>query len=67
MKEIQNYMYYIFNRWSADEACLVFGNELGTHIFCKWLQMRDGLRLFGYFDKECKKKLVNRVNEIYDK
>ena len=67
MKEVENFMYYIFNRWSEGEARFLFGEHLGTHIFNKWLEIRDGLRFFGYLDKECREKLVNRANQIYNK
>jgi len=67
MKEIENFMYYMFNRWSLEEAKKVFGDDLGTHIYGKWQDTDDTLIWFGWLDKECRRKISDRANEIYNK
>ena len=34
--EVENFMYYMYNRWCLDEAHLLFGKSLGDHIYEKW-------------------------------
>jgi hypothetical protein len=66
MKEIENFMYYMFNKWSFAEAKKIFGESLGEHIFGKWTERYDNLQWFGDLDKECRKKIIDRANEIYN-
>lgn len=65
MKEVTNFMYYMCNKWSPEEAKHVFGESLGAHIFSKWMRYTETLRWFGDLDDKCKQKLVDRANEIY--
>lgn len=67
MEEIENFMYYMFNRWSFAEARKLFGESLGEHIYNKYTETSDTLRFFGNLDRECRKKLADRANEIYNK
>ena len=67
MKDIENFMYYMFNRWTLEEAKFVFGDNLGTHIYGKWQEVDDTLIWFGWLDKECRHKIADRANEIYNK
>ena len=67
--EVTNFMYYIFNRWSEGEAVHIFGENLGKHIFSKYVdyvQRHLGeLRFYAELDNGCKQKMVDRANEIY--
>ncbi len=70
MNEVTYFMWYMYNRWSKEEAILLFGNNLGEHIFSKWCHHRQGLGdLYWYseLDNECRQKVVDRANEIYGK
>ena len=66
--EVQNFMYYIFNRWNETECKKVFGDSmLADHIWSKWKDYRSNpLWWYGMLDNECQQKLVDRANEIYD-
>lgn len=70
--EVTNFMYYMFNRWNMDEALYVFGNNLGRHIWEKYIsciQQHNGDKLLFYanLDSTCRNKLVERANQIYNK
>ena len=71
MNEVTNFMLYIYNKWSQSEAIRVFGDDLGLHIWNKWLKSRergvDTLFWYSELDNDCKDKLVFRANEIYNK
>lgn len=72
MNEVTNFMYYMFNRWSLTESKLIYGESLGSHIWGKWNEVvrfgdGDQLRFYANLDKECRQKLVDRANEIYNK
>ena len=69
---VDNFMYYMCNRWCHEEAVRLFGENLGNHIWEKWVDIvrfgcGDQLTFYANIDKECRKKLGNRANEIYDK
>lgn len=69
--EVTNFMLYMCNRWSAEEARTLFGRDLGNHIYGKWLDaftMVDRT-MFWYsnLDSNCRQKIVDRANEIYRK
>lgn len=66
MKEIENFMYYMFNKWSFAESRKVFGENLGEHIYNKWTESSDTLAWFGSLDRECRQKVADRANEIYN-
>lgn len=66
VKIIDNFMYYFYNKWNEYEAEKVFGRNFGKHIYEKYLECdKHVLRFYGSLDKDCKSKLVNRVNEVY--
>lgn len=69
--EVTNFMYYVFNKWCEKEAVLVFGENLGKHIFKKWLSCRkigvDQLYWYSELDESCRQKIVDRANELYNK
>lgn len=68
--EVTNFMYYIYNRWNAEEAKKVFGDNLGEHIYNKFQSYNNesgALYWYSELDKECRQKLVDRANEIYNR
>ncbi|MBO7731849.1 MAG: hypothetical protein J6S67_04835 [Methanobrevibacter sp.] len=71
MNEVTYFMWYIYNRWSHSESIMLFGENLGEHIFEKWMWYRrqslDSLMWYSELDNECRQKIVDRANEIYGK
>lgn len=65
MNEVTKFMYYCFNKWNFAEAKAIFGENLGKHIWGKWIDRTDSLIWYSELDNECKQKLVDRANEIY--
>ena len=65
--QVTNFMYYMYNKWSLDESIRVFGEDLGDHIYCKWLNRQDNLQWYGELDNNCKQKLVDVADKIYNK
>ena len=66
--EVTNFMFYIYNKWSINEAHLLFGKNLGDHIFGKWIEHRgDQLYWYAELDEGCRQKIVDRANELYNK
>jgi hypothetical protein len=54
-----------------EESKKVFGENLGKHIFEKWVWYRqnggDQLVWYANLDSACRRKLVDRANELYNK
>ena len=67
MNEVTNFMYYVYNRWNEYEAEKLFGKDLSSHIWEKFLNQHDKLKFYADLDKTCRQKLVDRANEIYGK
>jgi hypothetical protein len=70
--EVTNFMYYMFNRWSLAESRYIYGASLGEHIWEKWNEVArfgngDQLCFYASLDNDCKQKLVDRANELYNK
>lgn len=65
MDEVKRFGFYLFNRWNFGECVMLFGKNLGEHIWGRWLDRSDRLHWFMNLDDECKKKIVDRANEIY--
>lgn len=63
--EVTHFMFYMLNNWCQSEAIHVFGNNLGNHIFEKWVHYHNDLRWYSELDTSCKNKLVKRANELY--
>lgn len=63
--DVECFMYYMCNKWGLDEAKSLFGDNLGEHIYNKWLGYSDSLTWYGSIDKECRGKIYNRALEIY--
>ena len=69
MNEVTAFMFYMFNRWEIGEAKGLFGENLGRHIFDKWVGWGAGkeLRWYSELDNGCRQKIVDRANELYNK
>ena len=69
--EVTNFMFYLFNKWCKEEAIRLYGNNLGNHIFNKWVWYRenggDQLEWYANLDNQCQRKIVDRANELYNK
>jgi hypothetical protein len=69
-KDVLNFMYYLLNKWCEDECNLLFGESLGEHIYKKYVYcLQEGfghLLWFSALDNECKCKIIERANEIYN-
>lgn len=69
--EVTNFMLYMTNKWSKEEAKLLFGDDLGMHVFKKWEQQltlhRGDLLWYAGLDNACRQKVVDRANELYNK
>lgn len=66
------FMWYMMNKWCLKEAQTVFGDDLGQHVYLKWVEVvrygdGDQLRFYANLDTVCRNKLVARALEIYDK
>lgn len=69
MNEVTAFMLYMFNKWSIQEAKYLFGENLGRHIFDKWVGWgtHKELRWYADLDSACRQKVVDRANELYNK
>ena len=72
MNEVTFFIWYMYNRWSLGEATMLFDDNLGEHIFNKWLWYKDNvidynLKWYSELDNFCKDKIYKRANEIYSK
>lgn len=66
--EVTNFMYFMLNVWNESESIRIFGDNLGRHIFEKWLNfLHDDLRWYGSLDNKCRQKIVDAANEYYKK
>ena len=66
-KAVENFMYYMYNKWDEQEAHEVFGNLMGKHLWNKWCSAHDELIWFAYLDDENRTKIIERANEVYNK
>ena len=69
MNEVTNFMYYIYCRWSLEEAIKIYGEDLGNHIWDKWCQCLDlddpTMMWYASLDTKCKGLVVARANEMF--
>ncbi len=67
--EVTNFMYYMYNRFSLAESKCIYGDLLGEHIYNKYIDCLNKdlgeLRFYAELDNVCRRKLVDRANEIY--
>lgn len=69
--EVTNFLFYIYNKWSKEESVRLFGNDLGNHIFNKWIDCFScsdrTMYWYANLDNTCRRKIVDRANEMYNK
>lgn len=70
--EVTNFMFYMYNKWSLDESVRMFGKDLGVHIYKAFTTKKSysydyNLSWYADLDKECRQKIVDRANELYNK
>lgn len=65
MTQVEAFGYYMYNKWNQYEANVVFGENLGSHIFDKWINNRDVMMFFMNLDNDCRQKLVERAEQFY--
>lgn len=67
VNQVTAFMLYMANRWCIGEAKKVFGDNLGEHVFSKWVELRNMGSLYWYaeLDKRCREKVVKRAIELY--
>ena len=68
--EVTNFMYYMYNRWCIEESKMLFGENLGQHVFDKWVGKGEHtndqtMSWYGELDTGLQNKLVARANELY--
>lgn len=65
------FMWYVFNAWNKKEALSLFGENLGKHIFDKWLYYKVNnlgeLSWYSELDSHCREIIVERAKELYYK
>lgn len=66
------FMYYMYNKWSKEESIRLFGNDLGNHIFNKWLGKHEysndiTMSWYADLDNERRQMIVDRAIEVYSK
>ena len=69
VNQVTAFMLYMFNRWCIGEAKKVFGENLGEHVFSKWIDLRHrnsgSLYWYAELDKRCREMVVKRAIELY--
>lgn len=68
VNQVTAFMLYMFNKWCIGEAKKVFGDNLGEHVFKKWVDLHcemGTLYWYAELDKRCRKKIVERAIELY--
>lgn len=65
---IKNAMYYAYNAFNESESIRLFGDNLGKHIWGKFLGYDyNFLKLYAELDNECRHKLSNAIFEYMNK
>lgn len=69
--EVTNFLLYMYNMWSEEESQILFGENLGKHIYDKWIDSFScsdrTMYWYSNLDTECRRKIVDRANELYNK
>ena len=70
---INNYFMFMWNHWDYKTCIEIFGENLGEHIWSKWLNICNeygptgGVAiLWGRIDSECQQKLTIKANKYYE-
>lgn len=63
---VSSFMYYMYNRFSLSECIALFGEELGHHIYGKYLRSGDIFRWYSELDYSTRDTIVERATQIFD-
>lgn len=68
---ITKFMWFMYNRWNQQESVAIFGDNLGQHIYFKYIELvnernMDILYWYSTLDKTSRMQLINRVEQCYD-
>lgn len=70
---VLSYAIYMANAWSQSEAIAIWGENLGMHIWNKWLVFNEtygthaaSMKLIYELDSTNLEKLVERANTLYE-
>lgn len=66
MTQVEKFGYYMYNQWNYDESVLIFGKDLGNHIFNKWCDNKDVMYFFMSLDNECRLRIITRAEKFYE-
>ena len=66
-KAVDNFMYYMYNKWSESECRYLFKDVfLADHIWAKYKENGNAiLWWYSMLDSECQRKLIDRANHFY--
>jgi hypothetical protein len=64
--DVSSFMYYVEMKYSLKESIYIFGEDLGHHIFGKYLKATTPLKWYAELDRGCRDKLVERAIDCYD-
>ena len=65
------FMWYMYNKWSLEESKRIYGDNLGEHIYNKWVEVvgscnGDNLRFYANLDTKSRNLLVQRALDVYN-
>lgn len=68
---ITKFMWFMYNRWNQQESVGIFGDNIGQHIYFKYIELvnernMDILYWYSTLDKTSRMQLINRVEQCYD-
>lgn len=68
--EVTHFMWYMYNHWSITEAKTIFGDNLGEHIWNKWLdsfELSNDHTMYWYaqLDENCRNLIVEHSKTLY--
>lgn len=79
-KEFRKVILFMANRWSKEVAVKIFGNVMGMHFWCKWVDTCGEpytptykgpdyatMRLFYEFDEDNLQILLDYIDEDYNR
>ena len=68
VKIVDLFFKYMYNVWDYYECIEIFGDDLGEHIWDKWVNYfhQDCLELWGGLDAHLQEQLINRIMKAYD-
>ena len=65
--QVTYFMWYMYNKWSKGNAIKIFGDNLGNHIWNKWIHRdrMDVLMFYSELDSTCRNMLVEEAINTY--